>query len=99
MVINSIKYSKPDEQPLIVIKSKKENGKTILTFKDNGLGIDLKTKGNKIFGLYNRFHFHVEGKGMGLFMVKTQIEAIGGKITVASEPNKGTEFTIVFERK
>ncbi len=97
LISNSIKYSKPDEQPLIEIKSKKEDGKIILTFKDNGLGIDLKTKGDKVFGLYKRFHSHVEGKGMGLFMVKTQVEAIGGTISIASELNKGTEFTITFE--
>ncbi len=97
LINNSIKYSKPDEEPRIEIKSKKENGKIILTFKDNGLGFDMKTQAGKIFGLYNRFHSHVEGKGMGLFMVKTQVESIGGKITVASELNKGTEFTIVFK--
>ncbi len=57
----------------------------------------MKTQGAKIFGLYKRFHSHVEGKGMGLYMVKTQVESLGGKITIASEPDKGTEFTIVFE--
>ncbi len=97
LISNSIKYSKPNEPPHIEIKSKEENGKIILTFKDNGLGIDMKAKGDKIFGLYNRFHSHVEGKGMGLFMVKTQVESLGGKITIASELNKGTEFTIEFE--
>ncbi len=97
LISNSIKYSKPNEHPLIEISSKKENGKIILTFKDNGLGIDIKSKSDKIFGLYNRFHLHVEGKGMGLFMVKTQVESLGGKITIKSEPNIGTEFTIVFE--
>ncbi|MFN3444895.1 MAG: PAS domain S-box protein [Bacteroidia bacterium] len=94
LISNSIKYRKPNEQPLIEIKSKKEDGKIILTFKDNGLGIDMKTKGDKVFGLYKRFHSHVEGKGMGLFMVKTQVEAIGGTISLTSEPNKGTEFKI-----
>lgn len=97
LIDNSIKYSKPDEDILIEIKSKKKKGKTILTFADNGLGFDMETKGDKIFGLYNRFHPHIEGKGMGLYMVKTQVEAIGGKITVTSEINKGTQFTIVFE--
>ena len=97
LISNSIKYRNPNEQPLIEIKSKKEDGKIILTFKDNGLGIDMKTQGNKIFGLYRRFHSHVEGKGMGLFMVKTQVESLGGKITIASELNKGAEFTIEFE--
>jgi signal transduction histidine kinase len=97
LISNSIKYRNPDIQPLIEIKSKQEHKKIILTFKDNGLGIDLKTKGDKIFGLYKRFHSHVEGKGLGLFMVKTQVEAIGGKISLTSEVNKGTEFTIEFE--
>lgn len=97
LISNSIKYSKPGVKPLIEIKSKKENDKIILTFKDNGLGIDLNEKGDKIFRLYARFHSHVEGKGMGLFMVKTQVEAIGGKITIASEVNKGTEFTITLD--
>lgn len=97
LISNSIKYGKPNEPPLIEIKSKKVKGKIILTFKDNGLGIDMKTKGDKIFGLYNRFHSHVEGKGVGLFMVKTQVESLGGKIEIASELNQGTEFTIEFE--
>ncbi len=96
LISNSIKYCKPDEKPCIEIKSIKEKEKIILTFKDNCLGIDLKTKGDKIFGLYKRFHTHVEGKGLGLFMVKTQIEALGGKISVESEVNKGTKFTIEF---
>jgi signal transduction histidine kinase len=66
----------------------------MISFKDNGTGIDLKLHGNKLFGLYNRFHSNIEGKGVGLFMVKTQIEVLGGKISVTSEPGKGTEFII-----
>jgi sensor histidine kinase regulating citrate/malate metabolism len=65
-----------------------------LTFKDNGSGIDLDKEGDKIFGLYKRFHQNTEGKGIGLFMVKTQVETIGGNIQIASELNKGTQFTI-----
>ncbi|MDP5229054.1 MAG: PAS domain S-box protein [Cellulophaga sp.] len=97
LISNGIKYSKPNEIPLIEINSQKEKAKIILTFKDNGLGIDMKTNGDKVFGLYNRFHSHVEGKGMGLFMVKTQVELLGGKITFKSEINEGTEFLIEFE--
>ncbi len=97
LIINSIKYGKPNKPPIIDIKSRNENGKIILTFKDNGLGIDIDAIGTKIFGLYNRFHSHVEGKGMGLFMVKAQVELLGGTIAVSSELNKGTEFTIIFD--
>jgi signal transduction histidine kinase len=68
-----------------------------LVFSDNGLGIDLERKAKHIFGLYKRFHGHVEGKGMGLFMVKTQVELLGGHISVQSLVNQGTSFRIEFE--
>lgn len=97
LISNSIKYCKPNEMPIIEIKSKRVNDKVILTFKDNGLGIDLKKNGVKVFGLYNRFHSHVEGKGMGLYMVKTQVESLGGTILISSKVDKGTEFTIEFD--
>jgi sensor histidine kinase regulating citrate/malate metabolism len=60
------------------------------------LGIDLSLHADKIFGLYKKFHLHTEGKGMGLYMVKTQVEILGGKISVKSEKNKGVEFLIEF---
>ena len=68
-----------------------------LTFTDNGMGINLKKNGDQVFGLYKRFHDNIEGKGMGLFMVKTQVETLGGKISIRSEVNKGTEFLIELE--
>ena len=61
------------------------------------MGIDLQKRGDQVFGLYKRFHTNIEGKGMGLFMVKTQVETLGGKISIQSEVNKGTEFKIEFE--
>jgi signal transduction histidine kinase len=73
------------------------DGKIEIIFKDNGLGMEIEKIRDKIFGLYERFHNHVEGKGMGLFLVKTQVELLGGKITVSSEINRGTEFRIEFE--
>ena len=79
------------------ISSKKVDNKFFITFRDNGLGIDLVRNSDKIFGLYKRFHSHTEGKGMGLFMVKTQVETLGGKISVKSEVGKGTEFLIEFD--
>jgi signal transduction histidine kinase len=97
LISNSIKYRKTDVNSYIKIKSNLINNSLFLTFEDNGLGIDLDKKGDQIFGLYKRFHFHIEGKGMGLHMVKTQTEALGGKISVKSEVNKGTTFIIEFE--
>ena len=72
------------------------NDKVELIFCDNGLGIDMKKNNGQIFGLYKRFHNHVDGKGMGLFMVKTQVENLGGHIHIKSQPNKGTIFVITF---
>lgn len=97
LISNSIKYRKQHETPVIKIKSEIEGNKLILTFTDNGMGIDLEKIGSNMFGLYKRFHNHVEGKGLGLYMVKNQVETLGGKISVASELNKGTEFRIEFE--
>jgi PAS domain S-box-containing protein len=96
LILNSIKFHKPDIRPLIEIKSVRTLNGLQLIFKDNGMGIDLEKHQNNLFGLYKRFHLQVEGKGMGMFMVKTQVETLGGKISVSSEVNKGTEFTIEF---
>ena len=97
LISNSIKYRQPGIAPVIEIKSEILNNKLLVYFKDNGLGIDLAKYGPQLFGLYKRFHNHVDGKGMGLYMVKAQVESLGGTIAVTSEVNKGTEFKIEFE--
>ena len=94
LISNSIKYKQLDVQPTIKIKSYLIDKQIVLVFKDNGLGIDLKKNKDTVFGLYKRFHSHTEAKGMGLFMVKTQIETLGEKISIRSETNRGTEFKI-----
>jgi PAS domain S-box-containing protein len=96
LIMNSIKYRQKDISPVIRITSSLASGRVTITFQDNGMGIDLQKKGSQVFGLYKRFHSHVEGKGMGLFMVKTQVEILGGKISVNSVVNSGTEFCIEF---
>ncbi|MBC8052355.1 MAG: HAMP domain-containing histidine kinase [Sphingobacteriaceae bacterium] len=96
LIYNSIKYQSPDRNALIEITTKKTENGLKLIFKDNGLGIDLKKNGQKLFGLYKWFHLNTEGKGMGLFIVKTQVETLGGKITATSEVNEGTEFILDF---
>ena len=97
LISNSLKYRKPNETPMIKISSRKANGKIVLLFEDNGIGIDLSTAGEHVFGLYKRFHTdRAEGKGMGLYMVKTQVESMGGKISISSEVNVGTQFQIEF---
>ncbi len=89
------RYLSPTKKNIrIEITATKTTDKIILTFTDNGMGIDLKTNGEKVFELYRRFHSHVEGKGVGLFMTKVQVETLGGTIGIQSKINEGTTFTI-----
>jgi PAS domain S-box-containing protein len=96
LITNSIKYAIPGISPIIEIKTELKEGKNVLLFKDYGQGIDMKKNGDKIFGLNQRFNDVQEGKGVGLFLIKNQINSLGGTISLASSPNKGTEFRIVF---
>ena len=98
LISNSVKYRRHNIPCIIEIKSRRAKNKIELLFKDNGMGIDLTKNSEQVFGLYKRFHSNIEGKGMGLFMVKTQVETLGGKISLKSEENKGTEFLIEFEK-
>lgn len=98
LITNSIKYRQQQIAGIIIIKSYLTNNKIVLTFLDNGMGIDLSKRKDQIFGLYKRFHHHIEGKGTGLFMVKTQVETLGGSIDIESTVNKGTEFKIEFNK-
>jgi signal transduction histidine kinase len=97
LLTNSIKYRAENRQLRVSITSKVVEDDLILTFKDNGIGIDLQRNKDKIFGLYQRFHNHPDSKGLGLYLVKSQVEAMGGTITVESEIGKGTTFTIIFK--
>lgn len=99
LISNAIKYKAPDRYPRIKVFSEIQKGKKLLHFEDNGQGIDLKQHGKSIFGLHKTFHTHPEAKGVGLFLVKTQVEALGGKIRVDSEPGKGTRFTLAFAQE
>lgn len=96
LVTNAIKYRSPDRDPEIYIETEFINNKIRLSFQDNGLGIDLKKHGDKLFGLNKTFHRHPDAKGVGLYLTKIQIETMGGSIYVASEVNKGSVFTITF---
>ncbi|TXE13932.1 PAS domain S-box protein [Seonamhaeicola algicola] len=96
LVENAIKYSARNKTPEIHVNSEVVDGNVILKFKDNGLGIDLKKHGHKLFKLNKVFHRHPNAKGVGLFMTKVQIETMGGSISATSAVNEGTTFIINF---
>ncbi|AYB29545.1 PAS domain S-box protein [Chryseolinea soli] len=96
LISNAIKYRSPRRNPVIEISTFKTPTTTGVRVRDNGMGIDLDQFGDKIFMLYQRFHLEVEGKGMGLHMVKTQVNSLNGSIDIKSTPGVGTTFTIHF---
>jgi PAS domain S-box-containing protein len=95
---NAIKYRSPKRILRVFVSSKEVGDDIILIFKDNGIGIDMERNRDKIFGLYQRFHNYPDSKGLGLYLVKSQVETMGGSIQVESEVDKGTTFTITFKK-
>jgi hypothetical protein len=93
LISNAIKYRASTRRPEITITSDLRQN-YVLEVKDNGLGIDLKRYKDSLFKLYKRFHFHTEGKGLGLYLVKLQAETLGGKVEVQSEINESTHFKV-----
>ncbi|GGH74418.1 ATP-binding protein [Phaeocystidibacter marisrubri] len=97
LMSNAIKYRSEERQLELNISTRvNEAGRTELIFSDNGSGIDMNKNAHKVFGLYKTFHRSKPGKGLGLFMTKTQIESCGGQIKVTSKLDVGTTFTIIF---
>ncbi len=99
LMSNSLKYHSPERSLKIDIVLTVENDKKTLLFSDNGLGINLQRYGNKVFKMHKTFHREKQGKGLGLFMTKNQIEAMGGTISVYGEEGKGCTFKIIFQDK
>ena len=97
-ITNSIKYKSPDKKSFIKFSASKEDKDVMFLVEDNGRGIDLKRHGGKMFGMYKTFHGNKDAKGVGLFITKNQIEAMGGNIEVESEVGVGTKFTIKFNK-
>lgn len=99
IVSNAIKYKKPDIDPIIKFSLTYIQNYTVLSIEDNGLGIDLKKFGNKLFGMYKTFHGNEDARGLGLYIVKNKIEAMEGKINAKSQIGVGTTFNLYFNEE
>lgn len=97
MITNAIRYRSTDKLPSLHISSSARPGHTELVFSDNGIGIDLDKHGDQIFGIYQRFHHHPDSRGLGLYLVKSQLEKSGSQITVESTPGQGTTFRLLLK--
>ncbi|WP_299156800.1 PAS domain S-box protein [uncultured Christiangramia sp.] len=92
---NAVKYSSSERDAFIKLSANVlGDGFVRIDIEDNGLGIDLKKHGRKLFGMYKTFHKHKDSRGIGLFITKNQIEALQGKVQVQSAPGQGTTFSI-----
>tara|TARA_R110002051_G_scaffold325871_1_gene432734 strand:- start:26730 stop:28565 length:1836 start_codon:yes stop_codon:yes gene_type:complete len=94
---NSLKYSSTLRSPVIKIISKLEKNQLVIIFSDNGKGIDIEKFGGSIFGMNKTFHRNKDARGVGLYITKNQINAMGGSISVESEVNVGTTFVLKFK--
>ena len=99
LLTNALKYKSENRKLKITITANETDDTVYLIFKDNGIGIDLERNRDKVFGLYQRFHNYPDSKGLGLYLVKSQVETMGGTISIESEVNKGTSFTLTFKNK
>lgn len=93
LLSNAVKYRHPDRTPEIIIETDYDDGNLLLSISDNGLGIDPKNH-DKIFNMFKRLHNHIDGSGVGLFLVKRIVENAGGRIEVKSELEKGSTFKV-----
>jgi signal transduction histidine kinase len=93
LLSNSLKFRDPNRPTQISVRCWRDQSIIHFSVRDNGLGIDLGQFKNQMFQMYKRFHIHVEGKGLGLYLVKLQLSAMGGTISVDSQPGKYTCFT------
>ncbi|WP_460679294.1 sensor histidine kinase [Mucilaginibacter koreensis] len=99
LIGNSLKYRSPERKPHIRIGTKRDNGTVILSVSDNGLGLDIQKHKDNLFKIGKVFHRHPNAKGFGLFMTKTQVEAMDGNIWAESVPNEGTTFFVEFKNQ
>ncbi len=96
LIVNAVKYCHSERDCEVNVRFFIEKNKVCLEVTDNGIGIDLDRFGDRIFGLFKRFHSHVEGSGIGLYSIRQLIIRKGGSISVTSQPNVGSCFKVIF---
>ncbi|MEM1340105.1 MAG: PAS domain-containing protein [Bacteroidota bacterium] len=97
LLTNAVKYKHSERTPEITMNTRKVKGYIVFNIQDNGLGIDMSKYGNQLFGMYKTFHNNKDARGIGLYITKNQIEAMGGNIMACSELNKGSTFSVYFK--
>jgi signal transduction histidine kinase len=98
LLSNALKYRHPNRSPVVRLTYRAEANQQVLEVQDNGLGLDPRQGKDRLFAMFQRLHTHVEGTGLGLYMVKKMVENVGGRIEVQSELEQGATFSVYFPR-
>ena len=96
LLSNAVKYT-PEGGEIQLIAEKADDRHIVIRIKDNGLGIPKEDRDRiftKFFRASNVVHKQTEGTGLGLYLVHSLVEMMGGSIVFESEENNGTEFII-----
>lgn len=96
LLSNSLKYRAENRKLIIKITASENENQSIIKVIDNGLGFNVNK--DKVFGMFKRFHNHVEGSGIGLYIVKKIMDNYGGKIEVESKEDEGSTFTLIISK-
>ena len=95
LLSNAVKYRDSGRRCAVQVRAAHENGGVTLEVQDNGLGLTNQQQ-SQLFGIFRRLHTHVDGTGVGLYMVKRMVENGGGTITLQSQAGVGTTFRVTF---
>lgn len=96
LISNAVKYNNPEKRAEVLLNAFELDDYIVLEVTDNGLGIDLSKHGDKMFSMYKTFHGNPDARGLGLFITKNQVDALGGRIEVDSQPGEGSTFRVFF---
>ena len=99
LISNAIKFRSETRKPVISVGIEESDKHFVITVEDNGMGIDLKKFGNKMFSLFQRFHPKIDGKGLGLYLVRTQAESLGGHVHIESQPDEFTRVVVFLKKE
>ncbi|WP_026462002.1 PAS domain-containing protein [Adhaeribacter aquaticus] len=97
LVSNAIKYASPERLPVVKISITPQDDYNVLSVQDNGLGLNLDQHQNKLFQMFKRFHNHVPGTGLGLYIINRIMQNNNGYVQVESKENEGSTFRVYFK--
>jgi len=98
LITNAIKFASPNRDSMVKIYTKKQKASIVIVIADNGIGMDLEKHKENLFQMFKRFHNHVEGTGIGMYIVKKLMDENGGTVHLESEVNVGTKLTLTFQQ-